>query len=356
MPQQTYEIQAPNGKTLSVQGDHVPSEAELHQIFAAAGVDTGPAVASPKGSYWQQHPNQAQLSRGVVNSLPAIGGMVGGALSTPETLGAGTLAGGALGVGVGRGLRDLLAEHLGLEPESTPTAKAGHIALDTALAAVTPVVLGRIKDILKNPMGEIADLLDMVGHPQKTISSTADALRTAGAPQAGPILERPAWQTGPQSVPTPPAAAGGGVPPMTDEAYQAAFGRPRLGSGPVPSPPVAAAPNAAPTSAPTPAPAAAAPVAAAAPTNIVKIGPVAAVYDAVKAAKVNLNGREMSYAVEAVRDKGMSGADAVQQILDVRAEKLADPAAELAKRFGLPSTAEVAKRVVNRNATGRWEP
>jgi hypothetical protein len=35
-----YSITAPNGKTLDVSGDHVPSEVELHDIFKAAGVDT----------------------------------------------------------------------------------------------------------------------------------------------------------------------------------------------------------------------------------------------------------------------------------------------------------------------------
>lgn len=40
MPQQTFDITAPNGKTLTVTGDHMPTEAELHDIFAKAGVET----------------------------------------------------------------------------------------------------------------------------------------------------------------------------------------------------------------------------------------------------------------------------------------------------------------------------
>lgn len=43
----TYSITAPNGKTLEVTGDHVPSESELKDIFAAAGVATD---AAPEGS------------------------------------------------------------------------------------------------------------------------------------------------------------------------------------------------------------------------------------------------------------------------------------------------------------------
>lgn len=40
MPQ-TFEITAPNGKTLEISGDRMPNEAELHDIFAKAGVETG---------------------------------------------------------------------------------------------------------------------------------------------------------------------------------------------------------------------------------------------------------------------------------------------------------------------------
>lgn len=48
MPQQTFEIKAPNGRTLSITGDHVPNEAELQAIFKQAGVETGgPAAAAP---------------------------------------------------------------------------------------------------------------------------------------------------------------------------------------------------------------------------------------------------------------------------------------------------------------------
>jgi hypothetical protein len=46
MPQQTFEITAPNGKTLEITGDRVPTEAELKDIFAKAGVDVA-APAAP---------------------------------------------------------------------------------------------------------------------------------------------------------------------------------------------------------------------------------------------------------------------------------------------------------------------
>lgn len=46
MPQQTYEITAPNGQTLEITGDRPPSEGEIRSIFAKAGVNVGP-VKSP---------------------------------------------------------------------------------------------------------------------------------------------------------------------------------------------------------------------------------------------------------------------------------------------------------------------
>lgn len=38
----TYSITAPNGKTLDVTGDHVPTESELKDIFLKAGVESDP--------------------------------------------------------------------------------------------------------------------------------------------------------------------------------------------------------------------------------------------------------------------------------------------------------------------------
>lgn len=41
MPQKTYEITAPNGKVFEIQGDRMPTESELRQIFATMGADKG---------------------------------------------------------------------------------------------------------------------------------------------------------------------------------------------------------------------------------------------------------------------------------------------------------------------------
>lgn len=40
----TYSIKAPNGKTLKVTGETMPTEAQLHEIFAKAGVESGATV------------------------------------------------------------------------------------------------------------------------------------------------------------------------------------------------------------------------------------------------------------------------------------------------------------------------
>src|SRR5436190_16502522 len=42
---------------------------------------------------WKQHPQLANFTRSVLSALPGTGMILGGALSTPETLGGGTIAG-----------------------------------------------------------------------------------------------------------------------------------------------------------------------------------------------------------------------------------------------------------------------
>lgn len=47
MPPQTMHVTAPNGKTLTITGDRVPTETELKDIFTRAGVDTAPPPPTP---------------------------------------------------------------------------------------------------------------------------------------------------------------------------------------------------------------------------------------------------------------------------------------------------------------------
>ena len=89
------------------------------------------------------------FTRSVLDALPGIGGIVGGIASTPETLGAGTLPGIALGTGAGRGLRDIAAQMLGLE-DTTPVEKAGNITMDSLLAATVPGVIEGVAHPIKS--------------------------------------------------------------------------------------------------------------------------------------------------------------------------------------------------------------
>ena len=161
-------------------------------------VVSGPSEQPPQSTsalneYWKNHPNQRQLAVGTLNTLPMVGAVGGGVLAAPETMGAGAVWGTAVGAGAGRGLRDLLAEGLKLEPETTPYGKAARIGIDTALAAATPAATAFVKRLFQEPKEVVADVLDIIGSPSKTLSSTADALRaqSAAANAARPILTRP---------------------------------------------------------------------------------------------------------------------------------------------------------------------
>lgn len=143
---------------------------------------------APTEQFWAEHPNLKQLASGAVNTLPAVGAMAGGIAATPETLGVGSVAGAALGAGAGRGLRDLIAESVGLEPESTPLGKAARIALDTLMTAATPAALDTVKRMVTRPGATFADIIDVFAHPQKTLTDTAAMLRGTSAE---PMLTRP---------------------------------------------------------------------------------------------------------------------------------------------------------------------
>lgn len=49
MPQQTFEITAPNGKVLEITGDRMPNEGEIRSIFMKAGVDVRPPQPKQPG-------------------------------------------------------------------------------------------------------------------------------------------------------------------------------------------------------------------------------------------------------------------------------------------------------------------
>ncbi len=203
-----------------------------------------------------------QAGRAVLNSLPGIGGLVGGALSTPETLGTGTIAGVALGAAAGKGLRDLLAEGFGLEQPTTPEVKAVNIALEGGTTAALSALLPGIVEAAKNPRATIGELVELI--PKRWRPVVPDVMKKAPAQM---ILQRPAWQnvqkaaaeatespatrtTGtswtPAPMPTPRAAPLDGVPAEAE-----AMNAPKV-PAPVPQEPHMATPE--PVAAPTKSP------------------------------------------------------------------------------------------------------
>lgn len=78
MPTQTYEVTAPDGRTLEITGDHTPTEAELKTIFAKV-----PAKASaPEASAGPI----ARFTEGLVSANPITNGLdfVGNLLTSPK--------------------------------------------------------------------------------------------------------------------------------------------------------------------------------------------------------------------------------------------------------------------------------
>jgi hypothetical protein len=100
--------------------------------------------AQDKSSFWGQHPNIKQGVKIGLDTLPGLGAIGGGLLATPETFGGGTVIGGALGAGAGRGLRDIATQFLGME-NTTPLQKGVNIGVDTAITGLTPGVVNAIR-------------------------------------------------------------------------------------------------------------------------------------------------------------------------------------------------------------------
>lgn len=119
MPQ-TMTVTAPNGKQLTITGDRVPSEAELHDIFTAAGVDT----------------HQPTVVDKLIDLLPTAGGMAGGIVGgvggTVAGMGVGgvpgAVGGATLGGTAGEAAKELINRARGV---SAP-ASAGDAALSMA--------------------------------------------------------------------------------------------------------------------------------------------------------------------------------------------------------------------------------
>jgi hypothetical protein len=162
---------------------------DYDQLASAVRGDSTSAFNPPRWA--DRHPNVAKASRLALDTLPALGAVGGGLLGGgPEDVPAI-----ALGAGAGRGLRDLIAEKVGLDPPSTPTGKASRIALDVALTAATPTILQRVRDIIKEPLVSLGDVIDTIAHPSRNLSEVADALRATGTSTRTAVM--PDFETDP---------------------------------------------------------------------------------------------------------------------------------------------------------------
>ncbi len=208
----TYLLKGQDGVTRKFIGDAPPTDEEQRQI---EGLDVPPPP--PAATDWtQRFPKSAQLLKAALDTLPAVGGMAGGALSTPETFGAGTIPGIALGAGAGRGLRDLIGEATGVDQATSPLGKAARIAGDTAMTGATAAVMPGAVQAIKSPIQTLQEALEQFG------SAMPPAIRRLGnllptiehAP--APSLTRPPWQSWPENgvpapakpLPTPSVPAG----------------------------------------------------------------------------------------------------------------------------------------------------
>lgn len=210
----------PPTSDLYVKSESAPA-ADLHvtKSEAATGLQA-------RQAFFAAHPNLREATKATLNALPGVGAIAGGVVGVagaPET-GGGSLLAAPLGAGIGRGARDLLAEHLGVEPESGAGDKAQNIAVDTALTALIPGLI----EVAKAPIRSVGEFLDMY---RKVLPKWAqpEFLRslpkTLGhtAPEEAP-LTRPPWQSRvPPEQPSPTAntpanASGTGsltMPPST---------------------------------------------------------------------------------------------------------------------------------------------
>ena len=178
------------------------TDAQISRFLKA--IPAANAKDVPKAQTWTaKHPNVAAAAKAVVDTLPAAGALVGGVIATPESFGLATVPGAALGDGVGRGLRDLIAESTGLDEPTSALSKAGRIALDTAETGAVQAVLPGAAEALKTPLKTAGEVIEMLPASRRIakfldLGRAAKQLRLEKAPAA--ILERPAWQANPETV------------------------------------------------------------------------------------------------------------------------------------------------------------
>lgn len=298
-----------------------------------------------------------------LDALPGAGAVVGGVLATPETGGAGTLTGAALGAGAGRGLRDLIAAGIGLQKPTTATAEGGKIAMDVGETALAGKILPALWAAIKTPGATVADVYEGV----RGINNTFPKLLRWNLPKLPPgvgkapaaVLQRSASQTWEDFLdstkqPTSPLARTTGTAWDVTAPSTVAPASPGASVPAAPAPPaVPASPQSGPRppSGLTPTPESAALAASLPDQKALNEAALAARRTAYQAsqsassAATGLTKAEEKAFMDLVK-RGMPGPDALKNILLQRT---------LAGRLGTPSTAEVTASVAKRNITGRWE-
>lgn len=140
------------------------------------------------------------IAKGTLDALPGLGAIAGGALSTPETLGAGTIPGMALGAGVGRGARDLIGHVTGLDKPTTPLEKAAHIGVDTAETAATAALMPGVETAVRSPMQTMREGAEQFGSAMPPWIRRLGKLIPTTESATPSVLQRPGWQTWPENA------------------------------------------------------------------------------------------------------------------------------------------------------------
>lgn len=203
----TYQITAPNGKTLEITGDKMPTETELHDIFAKAGVDTKapdfkaeneqPSAAMRAASEFY---NKSPLSA-AVQTAKGVGNVIAHPLDT--YFGLAPLADAAKGAlkaqwdqGVTAAQKAKAAMHAAGQGNGREAALSATEAMGHGLAAILPLLGPAAADVGEH--GARGDIAGMAGGAAGLLTPFAAkyGLERNAVPNAGKadLLKREAEQ------------------------------------------------------------------------------------------------------------------------------------------------------------------
>jgi hypothetical protein len=201
------------------------SEENIATVIKHYKAQAAPSTVSPTetGDYWTAFGKSlkddagramTRIGHGALESLPGIGAVVGGVLSTPETGGIGTVPGIALGAGAGKGVRDMIAAGLGMEKPSTAVGEGARIAGETALTAGAAAILPGAVAAAKTPVQTLREGAEHFADAMPASIRRLGRLIPSAPKTAAPILERPAWQSWgePEAAAAPAASAPAAAP------------------------------------------------------------------------------------------------------------------------------------------------